>query len=144
MSILEGSSILVTGGTGSFGKAFIGYALENLNPERIVVFSRDELKQYEARQLFEDDARLRWFIGDIRDQHRLKRAMHGVDLISDAGEYGDTGGADVLLKPAHPQSAGHEGDLVTLGKEPFAKGQAPHDVTGALVRGSVGTQKDSH
>ncbi len=81
MSILDGSSILVTGGTGSFGKAFIGHALENLNPERIVVFSRDELKQYETRQLFEDDARLRWFIGDIRDQHRLKRAMHGVDHV---------------------------------------------------------------
>ena len=81
MSILEGSSILVTGGTGSFGKAFIRQALDTLRPERIVIFSRDELKQYEARQLFEDDARLRWFIGDIRDQHRLKRAMHGVDYV---------------------------------------------------------------
>ena len=69
MSILERSSILVTGGTGSFGKAFIRYALDHLDPARIVVFSRDELKQYEARQLFEDDPRLRWFIGDIRDQH---------------------------------------------------------------------------
>lgn len=81
MSVLERSSILVTGGTGSFGKAFIRYALDHLDPSRIVVFSRDELKQYEARQLFEDDPRLRWFIGDIRDQHRLMRAMHGVDYV---------------------------------------------------------------
>ncbi len=81
MSILEGSSILVTGGTGSFGKAFIRYALDNLNPKRIVIFSRDELKQYEARQLFDNDQRLRWFIGDIREQHRLMRAMHDVDYV---------------------------------------------------------------
>jgi UDP-N-acetylglucosamine 4,6-dehydratase/5-epimerase len=81
MSILEGSSILITGGTGSFGKAFIDYALKNFDPARIVIFSRDELKQYEARLRFNDDPRLRWFIGDIRDQHRLKRAMHGVDYV---------------------------------------------------------------
>jgi UDP-N-acetylglucosamine 4,6-dehydratase len=81
MSILTGSSILVTGGTGSFGKAFIDYALKNFDPKRIVIFSRDELKQYEARQRFNNDSRLRWFIGDIRDQHRLKRAMHNVDYV---------------------------------------------------------------
>ena len=81
MSVLEGSSILITGGTGSFGKAFIRHALDNLNPKRIVVFSRDELKQYEARLLFNNDERLRWFIGDIRDQHRLTRAMHNVDYV---------------------------------------------------------------
>ena len=81
MSILTGKSILVTGGTGSFGKAFIEYALKNLNPKRIVIFSRDELKQYEARQRFNDDSRLRWFIGDIRDQHRLIRAMHNIDYV---------------------------------------------------------------
>jgi UDP-N-acetylglucosamine 4,6-dehydratase len=81
MSILRGASILVTGGTGSFGKAFISYALAHLDPQRIVIFSRDELKQYEARQLFNDDPRLRWFIGDIRDQHRLNRAMHNVDYV---------------------------------------------------------------
>ena len=81
MSILERSSILVTGGTGSFGKAFIRYALDNLDPKRIVVFSRDELKQYEARLLFNNDERLRWFIGDIRDQHRLMRAMHNIDYV---------------------------------------------------------------
>ena len=81
MSFLSGSSLLITGGTGSFGKAFIQHALDNLNPKRIVIFSRDELKQYEARQLFKDDSRLRWFIGDIRDQHRLIRAMHNIDYV---------------------------------------------------------------
>ncbi|MGZ4427887.1 MAG: UDP-N-acetylglucosamine 4,6-dehydratase (inverting) [Nocardioidaceae bacterium] len=81
MSILNGSSILVTGGTGSFGKAFTRYALDHLNPKRLVIFSRDELKQYETRQLFDDDPRLRWFIGDVRDEKRLYRAMHGVDYV---------------------------------------------------------------
>ncbi|MDQ7991055.1 MAG: UDP-N-acetylglucosamine 4,6-dehydratase (inverting) [Propionicimonas sp.] len=81
MPLLQRSSLLITGGTGSFGKSFIRYALDNLDPTRLVVFSRDELKQYEARQLFGDDPRLRWFIGDIRDQSRLLRAMHGVDYV---------------------------------------------------------------
>ena len=77
----QGSSILVTGGTGSFGKAFIRHVLDGVGPARVVIFSRDELKQYECRRLFGDDPRLRWFIGDIRDRHRLKRAMHGVDYV---------------------------------------------------------------
>jgi len=81
MSILTASSILVTGGTGSFGKAFIQELLDNHDPRRIVIYSRDELKQYECRQLFKDDHRLRWFIGDIRDLPRLNRAMHGVDFV---------------------------------------------------------------
>ncbi len=81
VSELQGSSILITGGTGSFGKAFITHALEHLDPKRLVVFSRDELKQYEVRQLFKDDPRLRWFIGDIRDERRLLRAMHNVDYV---------------------------------------------------------------
>jgi UDP-N-acetylglucosamine 4,6-dehydratase len=81
VSILEGSSILITGGTGSFGKAFIEYALEHLNPKKIVIFSRDELKQYEVRLKFNNDPRLRFFIGDIRDQHRLMRAMHNIDYV---------------------------------------------------------------
>lgn len=81
MSILKNSTILITGGTGSFGKAFIEYALAHLDPKKIIIFSRDELKQYEVRQLFKDDSRLRFFIGDIRDQHRLGRAMHNVDYV---------------------------------------------------------------
>lgn len=81
MSMLEGSSILITGGTGSFGKAFITRLLADINPRRVVIFSRDELKQYEVRQQFGDDPRLRWFIGDIRDLHRLNRAMHGIDYV---------------------------------------------------------------
>lgn len=81
MSVLSGSSILVTGGTGSFGKTFIRTVLENHDPSRVVVFSRDELKQYECRQMFANDPRLRWFIGDIRDRERLLRAMHNVDYV---------------------------------------------------------------
>jgi UDP-N-acetylglucosamine 4,6-dehydratase len=81
MSVLERSSILVTGGTGSFGKAFLRYVLDNEDPRRVVVFSRDELKQHEVRRQFDDDPRLRWFIGDIRDRQRLERAMHGVDYV---------------------------------------------------------------
>ncbi|KRB80302.1 UDP-N-acetylglucosamine 4,6-dehydratase (inverting) [Nocardioides sp. Root190] len=95
MSILQGSSILITGGTGSFGKAFIRHALDNFDPRRLIIFSRDELKQFECRALFNDDPRLRWFIGDIRDQPRLTRAMHDVDYVVhaaalkqvDTGEY---------------------------------------------------------
>jgi UDP-N-acetylglucosamine 4,6-dehydratase len=81
VSEISGSSILVTGATGSFGKAFLKYALTHLDPHRIVVFSRDELKQYEVRQTFGDDPRLRFFLGDIRDRARLDRAMHGIDYV---------------------------------------------------------------
>jgi UDP-N-acetylglucosamine 4,6-dehydratase len=80
LSILNGSSILVTGGTGSFGKTFVRHVLDHHDPARVVIFSRDELKQYEARQLL-DNPRLRWFIGDIRDRLRLARAMHGIDYV---------------------------------------------------------------
>ena len=81
VSILSGSSILITGGTGSFGKAFVRHALDHLGVRRLVIFSRDELKQYEARHLFGDDQRLRWFIGDVRDRGRLTRAMHRIDYV---------------------------------------------------------------
>ncbi|WP_027660510.1 UDP-N-acetylglucosamine 4,6-dehydratase (inverting) [Salinispora fenicalii] len=79
--MLDGSSILITGGTGSFGKAFLRNVLAESTPARVVVFSRDELKQYELRRELGDDPRLRWFIGDIRDRHRLTRAMHGIDFV---------------------------------------------------------------
>jgi len=74
-------SILVTGGTGSFGSAFVKSCLASQNYERIVVFSRDELKQYELKQTLGDDERLRWFIGDIREENRLRRAFQGIDLV---------------------------------------------------------------
>lgn len=81
MSVLRGSSILVTGGTGSFGRAFIRYVLDNLAPARVAVLSRDELKQYEMKASFHGDERLRWFLGDIRDRDRLHRALKGVDYV---------------------------------------------------------------
>jgi UDP-N-acetylglucosamine 4,6-dehydratase len=81
MSELQGANVLVTGGTGSFGNAFVTYALEHLNPNRLVIFSRDELKQYEMRGRYGADPRLRFFIGDIRDRERLERALHGVDYV---------------------------------------------------------------
>lgn len=81
MSLLEGSSVLITGGTGSLGKALIRELLGRHGVRRLVVFSRDELKQLEVRNMFENDPRLRWFIGDVRDRDRLHRAFHGVDYV---------------------------------------------------------------
>ena len=77
---LEEASVFVTGGTGSFGKAFVRRALDE-GARRVVVFSRDELKQHDMRGDFPGEDRLRWFIGDIRDRDRLRRAMHGVDIV---------------------------------------------------------------
>ena len=73
-------SILITGGTGSFGKEFVRYVLSNYNPKRLIIYSRDELKQFEMRQQF-DHPSLRFFIGDVRDKDRLLRAANGVDYI---------------------------------------------------------------
>lgn len=81
MSELDGSSILITGGTGSFGKAFLSQILQTRNPTRVIVYSRDELKQYEMRSTFGEDPRVRFFIGDVRDQDRLRMALHGVDYV---------------------------------------------------------------
>ena len=74
-------SILVTGGTGSFGRKFVEVMLNEHKPERLIVFSRDELKQHEMRSAGIDDPRLRYFIGDVRDMLRLRRAMDGVDIV---------------------------------------------------------------
>ena len=81
MTALKGSSILITGGTGSFGKAFLAEVLANHDPARVAIFSRDELKQYEMRQVWGDDERVRFFLGDIRDRERLQMALHGVDYV---------------------------------------------------------------
>jgi len=79
--VLENSSILITGGTGSFGHAFIPMTLEKYNPKKIVVFSRDEMKQWEMAKLFKGDPRVRFLIGDVRDKDRLYRALDGVDFV---------------------------------------------------------------
>ena len=81
MNLFDGKSVLITGGTGSFGKAFVKATLEQTRAERIVIFSRDELKQWEMKQQFDGDKRLRFFIGDVRDGQRLLRAMDGVDYV---------------------------------------------------------------
>ncbi len=73
-------SILITGGTGSFGKAFIQYLLKNYKPQRVIVYSRDELKQYEMQQEFQHPA-MRYIIGDVRDISRLNSAFHDVDIV---------------------------------------------------------------
>lgn len=80
MITLDGKSLLVTGGTGSFGKKLVRYVLDHHNPRRVIVFSRDELKQFEMNQDF-NDPRLRFFIGDVRDKDRLYRAFAGVDYV---------------------------------------------------------------
>ncbi len=80
MYSLKGKSVLVTGGTGSFGKRFVATALERLELKRLVVFSRDELKQFEMQQKI-DHPNLRYFIGDVRDEKRLHRAFEGIDVV---------------------------------------------------------------
>ena len=79
--MLKNSSLLITGGTGSFGHAFVPLMLKKYNPKRLVIFSRDEMKQWEMAKLFEDDKRIRFFIGDVRDKDRLYRALHDVDFV---------------------------------------------------------------
>ena len=95
MSIFDSKSVLITGGSGSLGKALVRKLLGETDVRRIAIYSRDELKQFHMRSEFEDNPRLRWFIGDIRDKDRLVRAMHGVDYVVhaaalkqvDTGEY---------------------------------------------------------
>jgi UDP-N-acetylglucosamine 4,6-dehydratase/5-epimerase len=78
---ISNSTVLVTGGTGSFGHKFIQMTLERYMPAKIIVFSRDEMKQWEMAKLFQDDSRVRFFIGDVRDRDRLYRALDGVDYV---------------------------------------------------------------
>jgi UDP-N-acetylglucosamine 4,6-dehydratase len=79
--MLKNSSILITGGTGSFGNSFVPLTLEKYNPRRLIIFSRDEMKQWEMEKLFKDDPRVRFFIGDVRDKDRLHRALHNIDFV---------------------------------------------------------------
>lgn len=73
--------ILITGGTGSFGKKFLEMTLKNYNPKKIIVFSRDEMKQWDLSQKYLDEDKIRFFIGDVRDRERLYRAFDGVDFV---------------------------------------------------------------
>ena len=79
--MLKESSILVTGGTGSFGKKFVPLTLKKYKPKRIIVFSRDEMKQWEMAQKYENDKRVKFIIGDVRDKERLSRALDGIDYV---------------------------------------------------------------
>lgn len=79
--MLSNSTLLVTGGTGSFGHAFVPMALARFNPKKVIIFSRDEMKQWNMAQKFQGDDRLRFFIGDVRDRERLYRALDGVDYV---------------------------------------------------------------
>ena len=74
-------TVLVTGGTGSFGNTFVPMTLKKYSPKKIIIFSRDEMKQWEMAKKFEGDDRVRFFIGDVRDKDRLHRALDGVDYV---------------------------------------------------------------
>ncbi len=79
--MLNNASILITGGTGSFGHTFVPMTLAKYNPRRLVIFSRDEMKQWEMAKLYGHDERVRFFIGDVRDKDRLERALQGIDYV---------------------------------------------------------------
>ncbi|PKM13129.1 MAG: UDP-N-acetylglucosamine 4,6-dehydratase (inverting) [Gammaproteobacteria bacterium HGW-Gammaproteobacteria-3] len=79
--MFNGKNILITGGTGSFGHTFVPMTLARFNPKRLIVFSRDEMKQWEMAKLYGDDPRVRFFIGDVRDKDRLHRALNGIDYV---------------------------------------------------------------
>ena len=78
---MKNKNILVTGGTGSFGHTFIPMTLKKHNPSKIIIFSRDEMKQWEMSKIFKNDKRIRFFIGDVRDKDRLYRALDGIDYV---------------------------------------------------------------
>ena len=80
MGILDNRSILITGGTGSFGKAFVRKVLREHDVKRLVIYSRDELKQFDMQQEF-DAPNIRYFLGDVRDEKRLERALSGIDTV---------------------------------------------------------------
>jgi UDP-N-acetylglucosamine 4,6-dehydratase (inverting) len=78
---MQDKTILITGGTGSFGHAFVDMTLKNFNVKKIIIFSRDEMKQWDMAKRYENDKRVRFFIGDVRDKDRLMRATTGVDIV---------------------------------------------------------------
>jgi len=79
--MFNNQTILITGGTGSFGNTFVPMTLDKYNPKKIIIYSRDEMKQWEMAKKFEGDSRVRFFIGDVRDKERLYRALDGVDYV---------------------------------------------------------------
>ena len=79
--MLKNSNIFITGGTGSFGNTFVPMTLEKYNPQRIIIYSRDEMKQWEMAQKFSNDPRVKFVIGDVRDKDRLSRCLDGVDYV---------------------------------------------------------------
>ena len=79
--MLDNSVVLITGGTGSFGNKFVTMTLEKFKPKKLIIFSRDEMKQWEMSNKFQHDKRIRFFIGDVRDKDRLHRALQGVDYV---------------------------------------------------------------
>jgi UDP-N-acetylglucosamine 4,6-dehydratase/5-epimerase len=81
IKLFDNATILVTGGTGSFGHAFIPMVLKKFNPKKLIIFSRDEMKQWEMAKLFPNEERIRFFIGDVRDRDRLYRALDNVDFV---------------------------------------------------------------
>ena len=79
--MFDNKTILVTGGTGSFGNTFVPMTLKKYNPKKLIVLSRDEMKQWEMAKLYADDPRVRFFIGDVKDRDRMYRALDGVDYV---------------------------------------------------------------
>ena len=79
--MFDDKTILVTGGTGSFGHSFVRLTLERFNPKKIIIFSRDEMKQWDMAESYADEDRIRFFLGDVRDRDRLYRALDGVDFV---------------------------------------------------------------
>ena len=116
--MFSNSSILITGGTGSFGHAFVSTVLTRYNPRRVIVYSRDEMKQWEMSKLYESEQRVRFFIGDVRDKERLSRALDNVDHVIHAAALKiglAAGGANAYDGPvlsAAGESGSREGALV--------------------------------
>lgn len=81
LDMLNGKTILVTGGTGSFGQSFVPLTLKHYNPKKIIIFSRDEMKQWDMSQRYTNEERVRFFLGDVRDRDRLYRALDDVDIV---------------------------------------------------------------